>query len=173
MRARPLLLIALLISAVPALAAEKIVVVHQINEAGLGTTIGVVKLSDSPSGLIIDPDLGELTPGKHGFHIHQNPSCEVGETDGKKGSGLAAGGHYDPNGSGKHEGPDGHGHAGDLPALEVNADGSATRPMLAPHLKLEQIVGRSLMIHDGGDNYSDSPQPLGGGGRRIACGVIE
>ena len=168
-----LLLSALLMAAVPAVAAEKIVVVNLINEAGVGKIIGTVKLSDSPSGLSIDPDLGELTPGKHGFHIHQNPSCEVGEKDGKKGAGLAAGGHFDPSNSAKHEGPEGNGHAGDLPALEVKSDGSATKPLLAPHLKLEQIVGRALMIHDGGDNYSDSPQPVGGGGRRIACGVIE
>ena len=173
MRHHYLLFSIFLAAALPAVAAEKIVVVNMINEAGVGKIIGVVKLSDSAQGLVIDPDLGELTPGKHGFHIHQNPSCEVGEKDGKKGAGLAAGGHFDPNGSGKHEGPEGHGHAGDLPALEVNSDGSATSILLAPHLKLEQIVGRSLMIHEGSDNYSDSPQPLGGGGRRIACGVIE
>jgi Cu-Zn family superoxide dismutase len=39
-------------------------------------------------------------------------------------------------------------------------------------LKLEDIAGRSIVIHEGGDNYSDSPQPLGGGGARVACGVI-
>ena len=39
-------------------------------------------------------------------------------------------------------------------------------------LKLEALTGRTIMIHEGGDNYSDSPQPLGGGGARIACGVI-
>lgn len=163
----------LLIAAAPTLAAEKIVVVNMINEAGLGKIIGTVKLSDSTAGLVIEPDLGELTPGKHGFHIHQKPSCEVGEKDGKVGAGLAAGGHFDPSSTGKHEGPDGHGHAGDLPALEVNGDGSATNKLLAPQLKLEQIVGHALMIHDGSDNYSDSPLPLGGGGRRIACGIIE
>jgi Cu-Zn family superoxide dismutase len=35
------------------------------------------------------------------------------------------------------------------------------------------IRGKALMIHAGGDNYSDRPAPLGGGGARIACGVIE
>ncbi len=29
------------------------------------------------------------------------------------------------------------------------------------------------MVHKGGDNHSDHPQPLGGGGARVACGVIE
>jgi Cu-Zn family superoxide dismutase len=45
-------------------------------------------------------------------------------------------------------------------------------PVLAPRLKVADIKGRSLMIHAGGDNYSDLPVKLGGGGARIACGVI-
>lgn len=28
------------------------------------------------------------------------------------------------------------------------------------------------MVHEGGDNYSDDPKPLGGGGARVACGVV-
>jgi Cu-Zn family superoxide dismutase len=62
---------------------------------------------------------------------------------------------------------------GDLPALEVNDQGEAVKLMLAPHLKLADIKGHTLMIHAGGDNYSDTPKPLGGGGPRVACGVIE
>lgn len=58
--------------------------------------------------------------------------------------------------------------------LVVNADGTATYPLLAPRLKsLSELKGHSLMIHKGGDNYSDKPAPLGGGGARFACGVIE
>ena len=37
---------------------------------------------------------------------------------------------------------------------------------------LGQLAGKALMIHAGGDNYSDEPKPLGGGGARVACGVI-
>jgi len=44
--------------------------------------------------------------------------------------------------------------------------------LLAPRLKLADVQGRAIMVHAGGDNYSDEPQPLGGGGERIACGVI-
>jgi len=43
---------------------------------------------------------------------------------------------------------------------------------LAPRLKLDDIHGRAIMIHAGGDNYSDIPLPSGGGGTRIACGII-
>lgn len=56
--------------------------------------------------------------------------------------------------------------------LYVNAEGRATDPVLAPRIKPEQMAGRALMVHAGGDNYADEPEPLGGGGARVACGVI-
>ena len=55
----------------------------------------------------------------------------------------------------------------------MGADGEATLPVLAPQLRVKDVRGRSLIIHAGEDNYSDQPEPLGGGGTRIACGVIE
>jgi Cu-Zn family superoxide dismutase len=85
----------------------------------------------------------------------------------------AAGSHFDPDKSGKHEGPYSAGHAGDLPPLYVGSDGKATTPVLAPRLKTSDLKGHSVMIHAGGDNFSDQPQPLGGGGGRIACGVVK
>jgi len=93
--------------------------------------------------------------------------------EGKTVPGLAAGAHYDPANTGKHEGPQGKGHLGDLPALTVAADGTATTAVVAPRLKMADMKGRSLMIHAGGDNYSDQPAPLGGGGARVACGVVK
>lgn len=173
MRSSQLALALIIMGSTTVMAAEKIVVVNAISEEGIGKIIGTVKLSDTDKGLLIDPDLGELSPGAHGFHIHEKPSCGVAEKDGKKVAGQGAGGHYDPLKSSKHEGPEGHGHHGDLPALEVKEDGSATSIVIAPRLKVADIIGRSLMIHEGGDNYSDAPKPLGGGGGRIACGIIE
>jgi len=170
---KSLLLAALLLATLPAIAAEKVVAIHAISAAGVGKIIGVITFTDSADGLIIKPDIGELTPGPHGFHIHDKPNCAEGEKDGKMQAGLAAGGHYDPNKTGKHEGPAGQGHQGDLPVLEVAADNGAEKPLFAPHLKLADIIGRSIMIHEGADNYSDTPKPLGGGGARIACGVVE
>ncbi len=85
---------------------------------------------------------------------------------------MAAGGHLDPSKTTQHLGPySDQGHLGDLPALIVDKDGNANLPMLAPRLKIADILNHSLMIHAGGDNYSDNPT-LGGGGARIACGVI-
>lgn len=160
------------LAAMPA-RAEQIVEVHAISANGVGDVLGTITFSDSEKGLAIKPELKMLTPGAHGFHIHQNPSCDTSEKDGKKVAGGAAGGHYDPASSGKHEGPAGHGHNGDLPALLVNDAGVAGQEVVAPRLKLSDIQGRSVMIHEGGDNYSDDPKPLGGGGARVACGVIK
>lgn len=166
-------IIAGLIATSPAFAADSTVTMNLIDEQGVGRSIGTVALSEGPDGLVLTPKLTDLTPGLHGFHIHQNPDCAADTKDGKVVPGLAAGGHYDPEGTGKHEGFAGRGHLGDLPALSVGADGRATTAMTAPKLKLSDVRNRSLMIHAGGDNYADQPAPLGGGGARIACGVIK
>lgn len=168
-----LLIATLLLSSLPATAAEKVVAVRAISEAGVGKIIGIIKLTDSEQGLLITPDLAELPPGERGFHIHENPSCATLEKDGKKVAGLGAGGHYDPAHSGKHEGPIGAGHSGDLPALVVAADGTASKAVIAPRLRIIDVVDRAVIIHAGSDNYSDDPKPLGGGGARVACGIIE
>lgn len=153
-------------------AAEVTIPMNAVDEHGVGKALGTVRAVDSKDGLVLTPDLKGLPPGEHGFHVHENPSCQPKEKEGKMTAALAAGAHYDPAGAGKHEGPLGKGHLGDLPALVVAADGSATMPVTAPRLKVADLKGRSLMIHAGGDNYSDQPQPLGGGGARIACGVV-
>ena len=138
---------------------------------GAGVSLGSISVTQTPYGILLTPDLKGLPPGIHGFHLHQNPDCSPKAQDGKIVPALAAGGHYDPAKTGLHEGPYGNGHLGDLPAIFVAQDGSATYPVLAPRLKLADLKGHSLMIHAGGDNHSDHPQKLGGGGVRIACGV--
>lgn len=152
---------------------DAVVQMNLIDEKGIGKAIGNVNISDSPQGLKLTPDLSNLTPGIHGFHIHEKPACGPGVKDGKTQAGIAAGGHYDPAATSKHEGPEGSGHLGDLPALTVGKDGKATTPVTAPRLKVSDVKGRSLMIHAGGDNYADAPSPLGGGGGRVACGLIK
>ncbi len=166
-------MVAGLLAALPAFAAGVVVQMNIVTEQGIGKSIGTVTISESKDGLMFTPQLGDLAPGTHGFHVHQNPDCGMSMKDGKATAGLAAGGHYDPAGAGKHEGPMGKGHLGDLPTLTAGADGKATAPVVAPRLKMADVMGRSLMIHAGGDNYSDQPAPLGGGGARVACGVVK
>lgn len=148
--------------------------VNKIDANGVGTAIGTATLKDTKVGLLIEPNLVGLPPGAHGFHVHEKGDCGPAEQNGQKVAGMAAGGHYDPGHTGKHLGPEStEGHEGDLPVLVVDKDGKATLPVLAPHLKVKDARGRALMIHVGGDNYSDQPLPLGGGGARIACGIIK
>ena len=135
-----------------------------ITEIASGASIGYIRVEQTADGTRFTPNLTGLTPGEHGFHVHVNPSCGM--------AGQGAGGHYDPQNTGRHEGPDGNGHLGDLPTLSVSSSGAATTPIVAPRMRIGDLDGRSLMIHAGGDNYSDTPAPLGGGGARVACGVV-
>jgi len=141
--------------------AEDIIIKMQlVNEQGVGKGIGTITASDSKYGLLLTPQLSDLSPGLHGFHVHDRPDCSHAIKEGKAVPGLAAGSHYDPAAMDKHEGPYGNGHLGDLPALYIATDGKATLPVLAPRLKVTDIKGRPLMIHAGGDNYSDIPSRL-------------
>jgi len=169
------LAIASLVTAGTALAASKTVTVNAINANGIGPAIGTISLSDTKQGLFIDPKLTSLPPGQHGFHIHAKGDCGPGAgANNAPAAGMAAGGHFDPKNTGKHMGPHStEGHQGDVPVLVVDADGATHVPVIAEHLKLKDVVGHAVMIHAGGDNYSDQPQPLGGGGARIACGVVK
>lgn len=158
----------------PAAWAEISVSMNAVDEKGAGKAIGTVTISENQYGLVFTPDLEGLSPGLHGFHVHENGDCGPSQKDGKVTPAGAAGGHFDPKKSGQHGAPWGEGHLGDLPALYVNKEGQASNAVLSPRLrKLDDVKGRALMIHAGGDNYSDEPQPLGGGGARMACGVIE
>ena len=141
---------------------------------GTGKMIGHVTITESKGGLLFTPDLTGLPPGAHGFHVHENGGCGLSEKDGKPVPAGAAGGHYDPHASKHHGAPDGDGHLGDLPPLVVDANGGASTAVTAPRLvRLSEVKGKALMVHAGGDNFADQPAPLGGGGARIACGVIE
>ena len=144
--------------------ASLIIPVNLTNANGVGETVGTIKADNTIYGLLLQPNLHGLPAGTHGFHVHAMPMCDH--------NGMDAGSHFDPDNTTAHKGPYSDGHLGDLPILTVNADGTATTPVLAPRLKLSDIKGHALMIHAGGDNYSDTPEKLGGGGARLACGIV-
>lgn len=137
----------------------------EIRDTATGGALGTVTFEEAAGGGVrFTPDLDDILPaGDHGFHAHVNPDCGS--------EGQAAGGHYDPANTGVHEGPEGNGHLGDLPRLTSDG-GRVTAAVVAPRLTLGDLYGRALVIHEGGDNYSDSPSPLGGGGARLGCGVV-
>lgn len=160
-----LLLICICLLACNIALADIFISMYLTTQQGLGQSIGRIIATQKPYGVLLIPNLHNLPPGLHGFHIHQNPSCLD--------NGMAAGDHFDPYHSSHHLGPYGKGHLGDLPVLEVDNNGNATLPILAPRLQLNEIKNHSLIIHAGSDNYSDTSLKLGGGGARIACGIIK
>ncbi|MCL2123680.1 MAG: superoxide dismutase [Cu-Zn] SodC [Desulfovibrionaceae bacterium] len=166
--------LAALVAALPALAsAEKISAeVFLTTQEGKGAKVGKAIFTDKKDGLEIKVNFQGLPPGLRGFHVHENPDCSPTSKDGKVTLAGAAGGHFDPHKAGKHLGPGSGGHLGDLPAITVGADGTVKTKLYLKGVKAAEFMNRSLMIHAGGDNYSDEPNPLGGGGARIACGIL-
>jgi Cu-Zn family superoxide dismutase len=133
----------------------------ELAETSSGDKIGTIQFTDSKYGLRVIPELKGLSPGLHAVHIHENPDCND------------AGDHFDPGKTGKHEGPYGEGHLGDLPNITVEADGSATIEVLAPRVLAEDVVNRAVIIHEGADRYDlHSSHTHGKGGLRMYCGVI-
>lgn len=88
------------------------------------------------------------------FHIH-----EKGECDGKNFD--SAGSHY-----GKETHPK---HKGDMPVLFSN-DGEAFMCFYTNKFNINEIVGKSIIIHNMPDDFTT--QPAGNSGERIACGII-
>ena len=157
----------------PAVAAKPVKVkLDFITADGVGKPAGTVTIKETKDGVTLATDLKELPPGEHGFHVHEKASCDPADKEGKKTAGQAAGGHLDPEATKAHKGPGGGGHKGDLPKLEATDKGASKQKLEVKGLKLADFTGHALMIHAGGDNYADAPKPLGGGGARIACGVV-
>jgi superoxide dismutase, Cu-Zn family len=161
---------ALLAATGVAFAQQMTVDINRISESGVGDKIGTVVVSDGKRGVSFKVAVTGLAKGQHGFHVHQKGDCGAAMKEGKMSPGEAAGPHYDPEGKKSHKGPKGAGHKGDLPVLTASAKG-VSQTVVAPHLKMEDVRGKALVIHEGGDNYSDNPEN-GGGKGRIACGVV-
>ncbi len=134
---------------------------------------GLVKFYDAPGGTDVEVTVWGLpnyvpasqTPnnqpiGPHGFHIHENGSCKITDPNNPFES---AGGHWNPTNQ-----PHGN-HAGDFPVLFSNG-GYANMTFFTDKFKPEDVICKSVIIHENPDDYRT--QPAGNSGTRIACGVI-
>lgn len=140
----------------------------QIHNAG-GEKIGTAIFEPSGDDVRVRVEASGLPPGPHGIHVH-----EVGRCEGPDFS--TAGSHFSPGGATHHGGESGH--AGDLPNLQVNPDGTGRLDAVLKGVttrgqgdhSLFHANGTSIVIHRDADDLKTSPS--GGSGERIACGVI-
>ncbi len=127
---------------------------------------GVVSFTQTEEGIKIVAHIEGLTPGKHGFHIHQYGDCSLP-------NGKSAGGHFNPEEM-PHAGPDAaQRHVGDMGNLIADESGMAHYEQVDKHLSFsgkDSIIGRGIIIHAGEDDLTS--QPTGNAGSRLGCGVI-
>jgi Cu-Zn family superoxide dismutase len=127
---------------------------------------GIVTFTKTDGGIKIVANLEGLTPGKHGFHIHEFGDCS--RLDGK-----SAGGHFNPDDN-KHGSPNSEErHVGDLGNLLADEKGKAYYEMIDSYISFSgphSIIGRAIIVHAGEDDLTS--QPTGAAGARLACGVI-
>ncbi len=128
---------------------------------------GTIIFIQKKNSVMIRAHVKGLTPGKHGFHIHECGDCSAPD-------GSSAKGHFNP-GKHNHGGPSAkERHAGDLGNLNANDKGVADyeRSDSTIHLSGDNnIMGKSVIVHEKVDDYKT--QPTGNAGSRIACGVIK
>ena len=112
-----------------------------------------------PDGTVVTVHVWGLPKTPTGFfalHIHEGGSCG--------GAGFAdTGAHFNPENTAHPM------HAGDLPPL-LSANGNAYLSVLTSRFRVEDVVGRTVVIHGMPDDFHT--QPAGGAGEKIACGVI-
>lgn len=156
----------------PAGAAERTAQASLYDSAG--GPVGRAWLVQKDGQARVHVEVRGLTAGFHGFHIHTTGQCVAPFT--------SAGGHFNPGGT-SH----GH-HAGDLPLLYVNADGTGEARFTTDRFDVAGLFdadGSAIIIHAGPDNYANipadryDPDPdtatlaTGDAGGRVACGVLE
>lgn len=135
-----------------------------------GTSAGTVELVSSDGALSFNVAVTNIPEGTHGFHLHTTGQCEAPDF-------TSAGGHLNPA-EREHgrENPAGS-HLGDLPNLDVGADGAASTTVALDAESDNAIEtlfdadGTAVMIHADPDDYRTDP--TGNAGSRIACGVLE
>lgn len=127
---------------------------------------GTVTFTKVDGGVKIVADVTGLTPGQHGFHIHEFGDCSAPDA-------MSAGGHFNPTHM-QHGGPDAEvRHAGDFGNLEADASGNAHYERVDKMISLdgaESIISHGVIVHAKADDLKT--QPTGNAGARVACGAI-
>lgn len=169
MKRLPLIVLGLMLSGCATMQAGSPQATAELKNAK-GEAVGSARLWEDANGVRVAAQVRGISTGRHGIHVHAVGKCDPPEF-------TTAGGHFNPGGK-RHglktpAGP----HAGDLPNLEVGADGTgrleyATRLVTlgSGPTSLFDADGSALVLHANPDD--ETTDPTGNSGGRIACGVI-
>jgi superoxide dismutase, Cu-Zn family len=140
--------------------------VAQLTAESDSQVTGMVTFTQQPGGVEVHVHIEHLTPGKHGFHIHEMGDCSAHD-------GMSAGGHFNPDSKPHGDRLAMARHVGDLG--NVTADGTGVVEIVFTDTVIalsgpNSIIGRSAMVHADADD--GTTQPSGNSGKRIACGVV-
>jgi superoxide dismutase, Cu-Zn family len=129
---------------------------------------GTIEFTEIDGGVEVVANVEGLTPGDHGYHVHEKGDCSAPDA-------KSAGGHFNPNNH-QHGAPDAaEHHEGDFGNLTAGKDGKATKTFTMKGITLGEgatsIVGKGFIVHAKKDDLKT--QPTGNAGDRVACGVIE
>ena len=128
---------------------------------------GTVTFNPNGDKVRVVANVSGLTPGGHGFHIHEKGDCSAADA-------TSAGAHFNPTNKPHGNPASGEHHAGDMPMLQADASGNATLDVTLDTITLDRsangIIGRGVIVHKDADDYRT--QPTGNSGARVACGVV-
>jgi superoxide dismutase, Cu-Zn family len=170
MNVRPALILGLLCLAGCATtpATPGAVAVAKLKPTAGNNTNGIVTFTQYGDKVAVEGTITGLTPGAHGFHVHENGDCSAPDA-------TSAGSHFNPSSKphGAHSGGDRHG--GDLGNLQADQHGNVLVKIEVEGLttaagKPDSVVGRALIVHADPDDFKT--QPTGNSGKRVACAVI-
>ena len=128
---------------------------------------GTVIFTEVADGVQVRAEITGLTPGSHGFHVHEFGDCSAADAS-------SAGAHFNPTHK-PHAGPDSpERHVGDMGNIQADASGKAKLEYVDHQISLtndeRSVIGRSVVVHAKADDLKS--QPAGDSGARVACGVI-
>ncbi len=139
-----------------------------------GEQVGTVTFEQEDAGIRVRADVWGLAPGFHGFHVHSVGNCDAATAF------ASAGGHLNPMAATHAD------HVGDMPSLQVLADGTASSRVLTDRFSIADLLadgGRAVIIHADPDNFGNIPArygvtpdqatlDTGDAGARFACGIV-
>lgn len=162
---------AMILAGCASMSAPEPIAVATLNPTQGSTANGTVSFVQKGDQVLVDARVDGLSPGLHGFHVHEKGDCSAPDA-------TSAGGHFNPGA--KQHGQPGQSehHAGDFGNLNANAAGNASLKLAIPTQELtlaknapHSVVGRALIVHTDPDDFKT--QPTGNSGKRLACGIIK